>query len=249
MTSEHTRKWPVLRTMVDSLAGALGDRLRCVVLYGSAAREDFHEGTSDLNLVVVTDSLEPRVLEALSAPIHAWVRKRQPPPRLMTPEILADAVDVYPIEILDIRTHHVVLHGGDVFAGIAVDANFLRLQCEREMREKLMRLREGYIGAHASHGALKRLLVGSYPAFVALFRGCLHLVGAPAPARNAEVAAAFCARAGLDAAPFDAVASLRSGVTAPTLDLRTLFARYYEQLTRAVGVLDAFRPGDGGETR
>jgi predicted nucleotidyltransferase len=249
MSSEQMNRWPVLRTMVDGLVGALGPRLRSVVLYGSAARGDFHEGASDLNLVVVTDTLDPATLEALSRPVHAWVRKRQPPPRLMTPEILADAADVYAIEFLDLRDHRVVLHGEDPFAALRVRTDLLRVQCERELREKLMRLREAYLETHATRWRLRRLLVESYSTFTALFRGCLHLLGTTPPAKNADVAAAFCARAGLDPAPFKTVADLRQGSADPGVDLKSLFARYYEQLGRAVGVLDAFRPGDGGESR
>jgi len=245
----HTLQWPILRTMVEGLERALGERLRSVVLYGSAARGEYHEGKSDFNLVVVTDSLEPRDLEILSVPLVAWIKKGQPLPRLMTPAILADAVDVFPIEFLDIRTHHVVLHGVDPFTVIRVGVEPLRLQCEREFREKLMRLREGYLAAHASRDDLTRLLTSSYTTFLALFRAGLHLVGSPPPAASAEVAAAFCARAGLDAEPFAAIDQLRRGAAAPSLDLKTLFSRYYEQLARAVGVLDAFRPAGGGETR
>jgi hypothetical protein len=177
------------------------------------------------------------------------MKKGQPLPRLMTPAILADAVDVFPIEFLDIRTHHVVLHGSDPFAAIHVGVEPLRLQCEREFREKLMRLREGYLAAYASRDELTRLLTSSYTTFLALFRAGLHLVGTPPPAASAEVAAAFCARAGLDAAPFAAIDRLRRGDAAPSLDMKTLFSQYYEQLGRVVGVLDAFRPAGGGETR
>jgi hypothetical protein len=235
--------------MVDGLAGALGGRLRSVVLYGSAARDDFHEGASDLNLAVVADTLDPATLEALSRPVHAWVRKGQPPPRLMTPEIIADAADVYAIEFLDLRSHRVVLHGQDPFAAVVVRTDLLRVQCERELREKLMRLREAYLDTHASPRRLRRLMVESYSTFTALFRGCLALMGGTPPARNADVAAAFCARARIDPAPFDAIAAMRQGGAGPDVDLKTLFARYYEQLGRAVGVLDAFRPDGGGGTR
>jgi nucleotidyltransferase-like protein len=245
----HIQQWPALGTMVEDLVRALGGRLVSVVLYGSAARGEHQEGTSDLNLVVVAADLEPRDLEALAGPIASWTRKGQPPPRLMTPALLADAVDAFPIEFLDIRTHHVVLHGSDPFAAIRVQVEPLRLQCEREFREKLMRLREGYVAAHRSQKDLKALLTTSYTTFAALFRAGLHLVGATPPAASAEAAAAFCARAGLDAAPFAAVDALRRGDAAPSLDLRTLFSQYYEQLARAVGVLDAFRPAGGGETR
>jgi hypothetical protein len=103
--------------------------------------------------------------------------------------------------------------------------------------------------AHASRDDLSRLLTSSYTTFLALFRAGLHLVGSPPPVSGAEVAAAFCARAGLDPAPFDAVDRLRRGAASPGLDLKTLFSTYYAQLTRAAGVLDAFRPSDGKETR
>jgi len=249
MNATQVMEWPLLRRMVDDLEGVLGDRLRSLVLYGSAARGEYQEGTSDFNLVVVTESLDPPTLEALSAPVGAWTRKGQPPPRLLTPTLIADSIDVYPIEFLDIRTHHVVLRGSDLFAGLQVRVEQLRLQCERELREKLMRLREGYVEAHSSRQRLRGLLVGSYSTFVVLFRGCLHLVGMAPPARSAEVAAAFCARAGMDAGPFEAIDSLRRGEAPATLDLTTLFSRYYEQLTRAVGAVDSFKPADGGEMR
>jgi hypothetical protein len=250
MTGAQAMERPELKAMVARLAAALGPRLESVVLYGSAARGDFHAGKSDLNLVVVVaDELDPRTLEALSAPCHAWVKKGHALPRLLTRAILADSLDVFPIEALDIRTHHVVLHGGDPFAGVRVGVEALRLQCEREFREKLMRLREGYLEAHGSSRDLARLLTGSYTTFLALFRAGLHLVGATPATAGGEVVAAFCARAGLDPAPFEAIDRLRRGAASPGLDMKTVFSAYYEQLTRAAGVLDAFRPSDGKETR
>ena len=249
MDATRAMEWPLVRKMVADLEAALQGRLRSIVLYGSAARGEYQEGVSDFNLVVVTESLDPSTLEALSVPIGAWVRRGQPPARLLTPDLIADSIDVYPIEVLDIRTHHVVLRGADLFGGLRVRVEPLRLQCERELREKLMRLREGYVESHRAPKHLKALLVGSYTTFVALFRGCLHLLGEAPPARSAEVAAAFCARAGLLAAPFEEIDRLRRGESREAGDLTALFSRYYEQLTRAVSAVDGFRPALGGETR
>jgi len=249
MSATGTIQWPLLRRMVEELKEALGGQLKSLVLYGSAARGDYHEGTSDFNLVLVAERLDPATLEALSLPVARWRRKGQPPPRLLTEALIRESLDVYPIEFLDIRTHHVVLQGSDPFTGLRVRADQLRLQCERELREKVMRLREGYVEAHASKENLRRLLVDSYSTFVALFRGCLHLVGTPPPARNGDVAAAFCARAGIDPAPFEAVDRMRHGGGPAGVDLKTLFSGYYGALQTAVGAVDHFRPGDGGETR
>jgi len=237
---------PVLRGAVESLVGAAGGRLKSVVLYGSAARGDYQERTSDFNLALVLDRLDPATLEALSPAIAAWTRRGQPPPRLLSPEIIAEAGDVFPIEMLDIRASHVVLHGEDPFAALAVRRDHLRLQCERELREKLMRLREGYVECHASRGRLRRLLTDSYTTFTALFRGCLHLLGEAPPAHNAEVVAAFCARAGIDAAPFQQVDRLKRG-EAVNGDLKPLFSRYYHALTEAVRRVDRFAPAGEGE--
>ncbi len=236
-----------LTRMVRDLDRALGARLHGVVLYGSAARGDYQQGTSDFNLIVVLQSLEPEVLEALSPALKWWGRQGQPAPRIFSTAIIEDAVDVFPIEFLDIQGRRILLHGQDPFATIAVNHDHLRLQCERELREKMMRLREGYVEAHASRRALARLLTDSYTTFVALFRGCLHLLGGDIPLHNEEVVAAFCARADLDRSPFLEVDRLKHGEGSAS-DPRSLFARYYDALTKAVHRIDRFEPRQGGKT-
>src|SRR5262245_34599780 len=178
MTREQALERPELQALLDGLQQALGPRLEAVVLYGSAARGDYRQGTSDLNVAVVTASLDAGTLQALTKPVLEWVKGRQTPPRLLTRSILAASLDVFPV----------VLHGTSPFAGLVIRTEALRVQCERELREKLMRLREGYVTAHASKGALRDLLVDSYTSFIALFRGCLHLLGAPVPGDADEAA-------------------------------------------------------------
>src|SRR5437899_8447225 len=48
---------PDLMRMVRALKEALGPRLRNVVLYGSAARGDYHKARSDMNLLLVLEDL------------------------------------------------------------------------------------------------------------------------------------------------------------------------------------------------
>src|SRR5262249_27476928 len=147
-----------LHDLVQGLIGALGERLESVVLYGSAARGDWHEGSSDHNVAVVLTRLDPPALEAVASPVLRWIRTHEPPPRLLTRALIAASLDVFPIEYLDLRSHHLVLHGSDPFAGLEVRTEALRLQCERELREKLLRLGEGYVVAHRSRRLLRALL-------------------------------------------------------------------------------------------
>jgi predicted nucleotidyltransferase len=242
------RRHPVLAEMVERLKTGLGGRLESVVLYGSAARGEFREKTSDFNLIVVLEDLEPATLEAL-APIAAWWRRRgHHVPRLFSPGFIAKSADVFPIEFLEIRGSRLVLHGEDPFAALEIAREPLRLQCERELKEKLMRLREGYLEGHESRRALGRLLASSYPAFAAIFRGCLHLWGGDAPVSSGEVVSAFCARAGLSRSAFEAVERLRRGER-PDGDLKAVFALYYEELSKAARAVDRLRDPQGGGGR
>jgi predicted nucleotidyltransferase len=238
---------PVLQALVRDLAQALGPRLKSVVLYGSAARGDHHPAASDLNVILVLESLVPASLEALAPAVRRFVRKGHPVPRLFSPALIAASADSFPVEFADIRAGRKVLHGVDAFAGVVVARTNLRLQIEREMKEKMMRLHEGYVMVHDHPARLRHLLVESYPAFAALFRGGLHLMGRPVPSHSHDVVVAFCEAAGLERAPFDAVAGLRRGDKG-TLDVKTLFARYDDQLTRAAERVNRLNT-QGGETK
>ena len=156
---------PVLQKLVDGLHTAMGDDLVSVVLYGSAARGDYDAAASDLNVLIVVRELAPEALEHLSGPIRRWDRSGQPMPRLLSPTIIQESADVFPIEFLDIRASHRVLHGTDPFTAMGVHLDHLRAQCERELREKMMRLREAYLQAHDAPSVLTRLLAISenYP--------------------------------------------------------------------------------------
>jgi hypothetical protein len=225
------------REMVQRLQAALGDALISVVLHGPEAHDDsYRDGDTSFLLIVAAD-LEPTTLLRLSAPVRWWLGRGQPWPRLFAPGQLRDAADVYPIEVLDISRHHRLLHGSDPLAGIEIDPLHLRLQCERELRERLMRLREGFVESDGRAGQLRDLLAVSYPSFAQVFRGCLHLFGIVPPRRDHDVVTALCRRIDLDPAPFDGVARIaRAEPDAP--EPLAAFDAYYRALRQAEARVD-----------
>ncbi len=227
---------PILDRMVQRLAAAAGSELESVVLYGPAARGDAHPGKR-YHLIVVVAKLSPASLALLSAPIRWWLDRGQPMPRLFSTAFIAASADVFPMELLDIAQHREVLHGRDPFADLVIDTSHLRLQCERELREKMMRLGEGYAETLDRRRELEQLLVVSYIDFADVFRGCLFLRGEAPPARSAEVVTRFCEQAGIDPEPFRAVERLARG---ERQDAVALFARYHAELSRAIAAVDRF---------
>jgi hypothetical protein len=224
--------------MVERLVAGLDDRLIAVVLHGPAAHEDTYEAIATAHLLIVLTDLEPTTLRGLGGPVRWWLRKEQPWPRLLTPALLRDIVDVWPIELLDIARHHRVLHGVDPLGEIRVDPAHLRVQCERELRERLMRLREGYVVADGRAAALRQLMALSYTSFVQVLRGCLHLLGGEVPRHDHEVVAALCARLDLDPAGFAGPERLARGDAG--VELEPAFAAYYRALVVITGRIDRF---------
>ena len=250
MTSSETdwTKHPAIAELLTSLQRALGDRLRAVVLYGPAARDEVTRQASDLHLLVLLADLELDTLSAAGPAILKWMGRDLPIPRLFSPTTLAEAADVFPIELSDVAERHLVLHGADPLATMPdIDLEHLRLQCERELREKVMRLQEAFIVAKGREKDLERLMATSYPAFAMIFRGCLRLHGDTIPEHSVDAAEAFCRSAGIDPAPIAAVDRLRRGEKDGG-SVTELFARYHEALVHAIRAVDRFVPRSKSHT-
>ena len=75
----------IAQQLVDELRVVLGPRLQSATLYGSWAREEAIPGVSDVNVMVLVDDIDPRVL-SLTAPVaQRWVESGQTPPLLLEP--------------------------------------------------------------------------------------------------------------------------------------------------------------------
>src|SRR5664279_1004018 len=104
-----------LQELVTRLQQACGENLVSIVLYGSAAREDFHEQFSDVNVLVGLQHLQATSFAASSAVLHWWSREEKlRPPMIMTLEELRESADIFAIEMLDIKRSHQTLFGTDV---------------------------------------------------------------------------------------------------------------------------------------
>jgi hypothetical protein len=233
---EETASHPVLRDLVARLVKDAGDHLVSVVLYGPAVHGDANDRRT-WNLVLVLRSLDLEALASVSGPVHRALDQGLPMPRLLSPDVLASTTDVFPIELLDISSHHRVLHGRDPFTEVRIDPAHLRLQCERELREKMMRLQEAYLEARGRARALRRLMLESYPAFALVFRGCLRLLEEPIPTRDLEVVRTLCKRLGLEAGVFEEVEAELHDRRGPS-NVEAWFRTYYRRLTEIVEHID-----------
>ncbi len=164
---------------VEGVRERAGDSLRSVVAYGSALGPQFRPGVSDYNFLIVADPVDLALLERFAALAGKWRRRRISAPLVVRPVFIARALDSWPLEFLSMTARYRVLHGDDPLAGLSFQTEHVRLQCEREIRSKLLLVRRAYIESEGAPKRLKQILDRGWPSLLAIFRGLLFLKGGP----------------------------------------------------------------------
>jgi hypothetical protein len=217
-----------LDELVQKLKAAASDNLQAVILYGSAATEEFHSKHSDLNILCMVEQADAAHLEALHGPVEWWIRRGQRPPLVFTLEELRRSADIFTIELLDMKSRHRILLGENVLAEISVPLHYHAIQVERELRTDWLRLRQAILAAPKKSKVYLELMVSSFSAFAALFRHALLALG-EAPAETKREAIDRIAQfAGADPAGFQTILGLREGKSsARDIDVEKTLNQYF----------------------
>src|SRR5215470_13415462 len=147
-----------LQEIVRRLHEAAGENLESIILYGSAARGDYHSRKSDLNLLCVLNSASAHELARIAKVVRWWSDdQRETAPQVFTREELARAADVFSIELFDIARHHKVLFGPDPVAEIEIPMNLHRVQVEHELRIALQKLRAHFLRHSENEARLREV--------------------------------------------------------------------------------------------
>jgi hypothetical protein len=137
------------------------------------------------------------------------------------------------------KTHHRILFGEDVLAGLSVPMHYHANQVERELRTDWLRLRQAMMAAPKKQSAYLDLMVSSFSAFVALFRHALIAMGEPPAANKREVIDRVAQFAASDPAGFHAILDLREGKRKDKdIDVENTLNRYFALVEAVTDVFD-----------
>jgi hypothetical protein len=227
-----------LTDLVARLKEFAEDNLESMILYGSAARADFQEGHSDLNVLCVLRSLTTRELTRVSPAVHWWCKEQnEPPPLFFTSEELRQSADVFSIELLDMQQSHRILHGADVITGIHVPTNLHRIQVEHDLRTLLLKLRQHFLLAHQKESELRAAAAKSASSTRLLLRHTLIVFGETPPLDPHDVFARIATLTGADATAF-AVAFRLRGHHAHVDNMADAYGQYLNALSVVISALD-----------
>jgi predicted nucleotidyltransferase len=156
---------------IKELIRLSGDNICSIMLFGSAATKDFIPRKSNINLLVVCDKIDLPNLKKYHKLVR-WGRKKGiVAPLFLTEQHIKSSMDVFPIEFLEMKDSHILLHGKDVFDNITINTENLRLECEEQLKGKLVRLRQSYL----EHGVNVSVITESITSFMPVFRSLARL--------------------------------------------------------------------------
>jgi len=228
-----------LTELVSRLKEAAENNLLSVILYGSAATEEFHPKHSDLNVLCIMRELGKADLSKLHAASAWWDKKGHPAPLYFTLNELQHSADIFAIELLDIKAARRILYGEDVFASLHVPMHLHRLHVERELRSNTLRLRQRFLMHPADSRRTLELMTASISTFAALFRHALIALGEDPPPTKRATIDRLGSVLGFDPSPFHTVLDIREGHKRQRdMDVQTTFDKYLNAVAKATEEVD-----------
>lgn len=144
-------------------------------------------GKSDINCVLVLAKQDLGSLNTLADMARSMRKKKLAAPLLMTPAYIERSRDVFGIELLDFQLIHQTILGDGPFAELSFTKKDVRLQCERELKAMLIRLRQGYIAAGGQKRLIRDILISAVSGLVPLLRAMLWLKDSDRPGQTQAV--------------------------------------------------------------
>lgn len=224
----------------NGLRATLDERVRAAALFGSAARGEWIEGVSDVNVLVLLDDIDAPLLGRAAPVVNRWAAKNVRP-LLMEMAEWRRAADVFTIELADMKDASSPLFGDDPAATAVVQPSILRLQAERELRAKLLHLHAGMVQSAGDGKRLGELFVRALPSFTTYMRTALRLAKQPVPAESRAVIDAACSLIGTDPAAFLQVHDARTSRSTLSVSLdQSLADDYNTAAEKLAAYIDAF---------
>ncbi len=193
----------------DDYKKLFGTELISIILYGSGARGDYLPGTSDLNFLIVLSEKAISELGRTFALLKKWRKRRVATPLFLTEHYIERSLDSFPLEFWDMQRFHQIVYGKDVLKPLSIRRSDLRLQCEREVKGKLLHLRQNYLNAEGKIWRLRALLSVSVSGFATIFNALLFLKDEAPENRRQDIFLKTARVFDLDSEVFDRILKIR----------------------------------------
>ncbi|MBI4825430.1 MAG: hypothetical protein HY807_03280 [Nitrospirae bacterium] len=216
------------------------DMIHSIYVTGTAITDDFDKKRSDVNSIFVLKEMDLDFLELIAPLGKKYGKNKVAAPLVMTPYYINTSLDVFPVEFLNFKLIHQTVFGIDLLKGLEINLSDLRHQCEREIKSKLIWLRQGYISSQGDRKLLAEGLAGSITGYIPLFRGIIVLLGKETPVKQSAVIRSLSAASGINTDIFAKVLSEKhEKAKHSSEELNAIFKDYYKATEELGRIIDA----------
>ena len=225
--------------IIADYKGLFGDDLTSIILYGSATGRDYRPGKSDINLLIVLSEEGIERLDNAFEMVSSWQKRKVAIPLFLTELYVESSIDVFPIEYLNFQRNHILVYGKDILKELSFSSELVRLQCEREIKGKLLLLREGFLETAGKGRPLRGLIGQSLQAFVAIFDALLYLKEKEIPPEKREAVKLTCETFDLDAGLFQKLLDIKEEKVKPhDAEIKVIFQNYLKEVRKLSKTVD-----------
>jgi len=209
------------------------------VLYGGLAKGEYVSDTSDVNVMLVFETVTVSCLDEIAPIIESGARDFRLATMILSESELGRTVEVFPVKFLDMYRHHRVLWGKEVFESLTISREHVRLRCAQEITNLILRLRQFYVQRSQRPELVERTLTRAISSsFLTSLNTLTELkIGEVAPTKLGVIDAAQ--KIGLDSKTLRDVFALKRGEIKPDPEeLRRLYDLFMITVQQAAILVD-----------
>ncbi|MCE1245080.1 MAG: hypothetical protein LWY06_00380 [Firmicutes bacterium] len=235
-----------IEKFIETLISKFHEDLMTVLIYGSAVKDNYFPGSSDLNIMVVFKTFNSAHLKVISPIVKGFRGRDRISALVLGYNEILDSADVFPIRFLDIKQHHQLLYGTDLFADLVIETRHLRYELERQVRNINMRLRQMYMHSNYTAAELRDMIVSDLSGFTHHMATLLYLFGEEPPVKKEDIIARSAEVFGVDANVLNKIIALKKGGnTPPKSIMEELFDAYLQTVGKIEDMTDKLKIPDG----
>ena len=240
MTKNKEKPIDIFDEIVTDFKKVFGGELVSINLYGSATGEDYRPGKSDINFMVVVSEEGIELLDQAFSIVKKWRKRNVAIPLFLTEAYIETSMDVFPIEYLNFKRNHILVFGKDILKGLTFKKEFIRLQCEREIKGKLLLLREAFLESYGKARALRSVVILSLSAFIAIFEALLYLKGEEIPKEKRDIIRVTAGLFELDGSIFEKLLDIKEEkIKLGDKEILKLYKAYLKEVRMLSKLVDA----------
>nr|MBF0220667.1 hypothetical protein [Desulfobulbaceae bacterium] len=228
LTKVNPKAVETIRPFFEQILSTHQAKIHSLVVTGSAITEDFNSSKSDVNSIIILKDMDLKFLEEIAPLGKKFGKKKVAAPLIMTPDYITESLDVFPIEFLNFKIIHQTAYGNEILDSIEIERHDLRHQCEREIKTKLIGLRQGYLSSQADPQLLSEKFIAVITSDIPLFRALMFLLRQESVIQVNKVIQTLSTAVAINTDPFFKAQQIKQNVLKPSMaEFNTIFENYY----------------------